>query len=422
MLITASFFALALLAVWQLVLALIAVRAIFGEVIFGSQATRNREPAESWGRALVVLCLRGNDPLLVDALRGLMRQDYGDFYLRIVVDSEEDPAWQAIQASGVQQDKRVRLEVLRDPPSTCGLKNAALMQVLDDLEPDFKFLALTDADVITHPSWLRELIAPLRDSAVGLTTGIRWYHPQCCSLAALTRLVWNAAATTQMIGFQIPWGGSLAISLSSVVPASLQRLWQRGLCEDTMLTSHLESFGYRQVFAPSVIMINREDCRMGDLLRWIKRQLIVARLYHPSWKWTVCHGVASGLIPFAVLTISVWQTACGHHATAGQLAVGLLVYLIVMVVALLFGLMLMQLRLKSLGRDANWLSTTALLRLPLAVALLQFLYPVLLLQAMLAKTVDWRAMTYRIQLDNSVVHDGHHPYQTQATMSPLHSL
>jgi len=417
LLLIASAISLALLAAWQSITALISIRAIFRR-----SPLEGNTPENSWGRAVVVLCLRGNDPLLVDSLRGLMNQDYGDFCLRIIIDSESDPAWKSIRASGVDRDQRSRIELLRDPPQTCGLKNAALLQVLNDLEPGLKFLALADADAITHPSWLRELIAPLRDPSVGLTTGIRWYHPQRCSIAALIRLAWNAAATTQMIGFQIPWGGSLAISFDAVAPESLRQLWRRGLCEDTMLTSHVKSLGRRQVFVPSIIMINREDCRMGDLMRWIKRQLIVARLYHPSWKLTVIHGVANALIPFAILALVVWQAVSGHSAVAWQIATVMLVYQVAMVAVLVLGLILIQHRLRNLGRDANWLSTTALTRLPIAVVLIQFLYPVLLLQAMSAKMVDWRGMTYRIQPGNSVVHDGHRPYSAEPKPASMHSL
>lgn len=412
-----GYIGLAVVAAWQFVTATISIRAIF------SRPDRDVNASDGdWGRTLVVLCLRGNDPSLIDALRGLMSQDYVDYKLRIVVDSFSDPAWRSIEASGVDQWSRSRVEVLRDPPQTCGLKNAALLQVLDDLDEDVKFLALVDADTIAHPSWLRELISPLCDPSVGMTTGIRWYHPERCSMAALTRLTWNAAATTQMIGFQIPWGGSLAISLCAIDPQSLRNLWRRGLCEDTMLTSYLKSTGRQQKFVPSIIMINREDCGMRDLMRWIRRQLIVARLYHPSWTLTVVHGIASALIPLGVLALIAWQIATGQFAIAWQLAIAMLVYQVSMVVVLVFGLIVVQNRLPTSQRDGVWLSTTALIRLPIAVVLIQFLYPVLLLQAAFAGKVDWRAMSYRIQPDGSVVHDGHRPYQTELEAASMHSL
>lgn len=427
MLLIACLCALALMVAWHVFPAFTTALTIFGRSDANCLTIANNQTGENkcvggWGRALVVMCLRGNDPLLTDALRALLNQDYGDFSLRIIVDSEQDPAWHAIEASGVTQDQRVRLEVLNAPPPTCGLKNASLLQVLEDLEPDFKFLALTDADVVTYPGWLRELLSPLRDSAVGLTTGIRWYHPQRPSIPALMRSVWNAAATTQMVGFRIPWGGSLAMSLDLVTSESLRSLWRRGLCEDTMMTRHLIKFGYKQVFVPSIIMVNREDCRMKDLLRWIKRQLIVSRLYHPSWKWTVFHGLTSGLVPLAVFLCFLWQALCGDKGVALRLAAGLSVYLGITIFATIMGFLVMQFRLKTLGREAVWGSFNAWLRLPLVVSLLQVLYPVLLMQATFAKTVDWRGMNYRIQRDRSVLHDGHVPYVSDTNLTSLHSL
>ena len=36
-----------------------------------------------------------------------------------------------------------------------------------------ELLAFIDSDVRPHPAWLRELISPLTDPAIGLTTGLR---------------------------------------------------------------------------------------------------------------------------------------------------------------------------------------------------------------------------------------------------------
>src|SRR4051812_44958773 len=46
----------------------------------------------------VLLPLRGADPSLRDCLRGLLRQDYPRYSVRIIIDSPQDPAWELVRS------------------------------------------------------------------------------------------------------------------------------------------------------------------------------------------------------------------------------------------------------------------------------------------------------------------------------------
>src|SRR5262249_12282119 len=139
-------------------------------------------------RVAVVLPVRGADPSLPACLDGLLRQDYPRYDVRVVVDSPTDPAWAAVRgalAAGHPAD--VRVSVLEERLPTCSLKLSALVQAVGGLDDSYPVVALVDADVVPHAGWLRDLVAPLRDPAVGAATGVRWFAPEGSGWGELVR-------------------------------------------------------------------------------------------------------------------------------------------------------------------------------------------------------------------------------------------
>lgn len=420
MIFAALFFLLLGVAVIQLVMAIGPIRAILAADDRGIPT--GTSDSTSTTRVMVVLCLRGDDPFLTSCLKALSDQEYPNFELRIVVDSEQDPAWDSIVESNVQDFRAVRIDVLRHSPTCCSLKNAALLQAIDDLDDSIDVVALVDADTIPHRTWLKDLVAPLGHSGIELTTGIRWYLPDQPSIGSISRLVWNAAATVQMIGMGIPWGGSLAISRMALTKMEVSKHWGHGLSEDTMLTNLLKRHGLRQRFVPSIIMINREDCSIVELLRWIKRQLVVAKLCHPSWPATVSHAFITAIVPLAGLFGLVGFVCVGNWTAVTWMALSLIGFQAAMYLFLVFGLWLVDRKLWNQRGQHPGLSWSILVRLPFGLILIQWLYPLAMISALRASTVDWRGMHYQIGEDGSICHEGHRPYHPPTNRQDRASL
>src|SRR5580700_9528897 len=112
-----------------------------------------KEPAdadsEDWPRAAVVLSVRGADPSLVECLRRLMQQDYPDYEVHLVIDSEDDPAWEMLRPLlADNRAEHVFVRLLRTKHETCSLKVSALAQAIGTLDESIGVVALIDADVI----------------------------------------------------------------------------------------------------------------------------------------------------------------------------------------------------------------------------------------------------------------------------------
>jgi len=347
--------------------------------------------------AAIVLSLRGRDPFLEQCLSALLQQDYPNYRLHIVVDRPDDPARAVVEQVVQQQETdRVEVQVLTERRETCSLKCSSLVQTVSRLDESVEVVALVDADTAPHPTWLRELVQPLLSDKVGAATGNRWYMPQQASWGALFRYLWNAAAIVQMYWYRIAWGGTLAVKTSVIRELGLLDRWGKALCEDTMLFRELGRQGLKVEFVPSLIMVNREDCRLTDCLWWISRQLLTARLYHPGWPLVALHGIATTLLLVAAAAGAVFAAMVGQDTATAWLAGALIVYETAMILLLVPMEWAVRRILRARGEPTRWLRGKVI-RVALSLPLTQILYPVSLLAAMSARRTTWRKVVYEIR-------------------------
>ncbi|MDY0165514.1 MAG: glycosyltransferase family 2 protein [Thermoguttaceae bacterium] len=359
--------------------------------------TQSGRPSTPVPKAAMILCLRGPDPFLAETLQAAVAQDYADYRLFVVIDHPDDPAWCVVeQTLGAPPPQHVEFVQLSNRRETCSLKCSSLVQVVENLDESFDFVALLDADTVPHRTWLAELAAPLADPLVGAATGNRWYMPGQRSWGALVRYLWNAAAVVQMYCYGIPWGGTLAVKLAELRETDLLDRWAHAFCEDTMLFAALRRRGRRVAFVPTLMMVNRESCSLGGFFRWVRRQLLTARLYHPGWPAVLFHGLittfglgvgAGGLA--VALAMQLWNAAF-------WLASGLLVYGAAMPV--LLGVLERGARavVAPRGEPVDWMHRTTPLWLVAAIPLTQAVYFAALLSAAFTRRVDWRGVVYQV--------------------------
>ena len=188
--------------------------------------------SRNWPRAIVLLPLRGSDPLLLECLRGLCRQDYPNFEIGLILDGPEDEAWGPVHAV-ISEFPQVRIhpQLLTERLETCSLKSSALLQAIRALAPDIEVAAVIDADVMAKPWWLRELVRPLLDDPrIGVVCGLRWFLPDHRNCGSVIRQIWNAAASAQMYALGIPWGGTMAYRVTLLREAGVSATLGRDLC------------------------------------------------------------------------------------------------------------------------------------------------------------------------------------------------
>ena len=374
-------------------------------------------------KTVVCLNLRGLDPFLTTALPALLNQDYPNYDVIIVVDHPDDPVYalaeEVIRASNITN---VKLGVLKNRKETCSLVNSSLIQTIQNNLNDYEVVAMIDADAVPHKTWLRELIAPLRNKNIGAVNGQRWYFPPRANMGDLIRYIWNIAAVLQMVFFKIPWGGSLALRMDVLRKCNVLDYYEKALVQDVPLFDILKKQGYTIEFAPSVLMINRESVTLSSLIPWIQRQLLWAILYHSSWWKVVMHGILVTLVPLLLL-ILIATSALFNQPFIAVLATSSLVgYGVITLCQLLLLEYLVRRIVKKRNECTKWLTPLKLIAFIPAIILTQLLYPKALLFALFSRNIEWRGIHYRIDAPLKVKMLNYEPYKIKEQKTKNNSL
>lgn len=370
-------------------------------------------PDEQLPKTAVLLCLRGADPFLPDCLRSLLNQNYPQYDLKIIIDSEQDPAWQVVSDTLNQLGAtNFQISHLRTIRATCSLKCSSLIQVVSDLDESYKVVALVDADTIVHPNWLRELVSPLTNPSVGATTGNRWYVPTGRYWGSLVRYIWNVSAIVQMFFYGIPWGGTLAIKTEVIRQTGLLEKWGQAFGEDTMIRSVLSQHHLQVKFVPSLIMLNREETDLPGLRYWLQRQLMSSRLYHPFWPAVVADTVLTSVLPHLLIIVMVMAWLSGEGDTAAIAFLWYVIYILALVMLMLLLEMSIQPIIQAQGKPVIELSSQVILKMILGMPFTQWIYAIAMWRSLNMPTVHWRGVTYEVEGAWQIRLREYRPYQT----------
>ncbi|MBW4612661.1 MAG: glycosyltransferase family 2 protein [Desmonostoc vinosum HA7617-LM4] len=369
-------------------------------------------PDEQLPKTAVILCLRGADPFLGNCLRSLIKQNYPHYDLKLIVDSQEDPAWQiAVDTVLEQGATNVQISRLRIIRKNCSLKCSSLIQAVSELDNSYQVVALVDADTVTHPNWLRELVTPLTHPKIGATTGNRWYLPTGRYWGSLVRYIWNVSAVVQMYLYGIPWGGTLAIKTEVLHQTGLLEKWGQAYGEDTMIRSVLAQHGMQVRFVPSLIMLNREECDLPSLRYWLQRQLLSSRLYHPWWWFVVGDAILTILTPTLVTALFFLAFLSGEWYAAALCLTCFVSYMTGLVLLMLFLEQGVQRVIRSHGEPTAKLSVATVVKMLIATLLTQWVYGLAMISSFRMPTVTWRGVTYRVRGPWNIRLLEYRPYQ-----------
>jgi ceramide glucosyltransferase len=229
---------------------------------------------------------RGVDRHFERYARTLLSQDYPRYAVLFVVESAADPAWGELNRILADTPDVPASLIIAGTAEGCSQKIHNLLVGIAHVVPETGVLAFVDSDVQVHPHWLRALVMPLDDAAVGASSGYRWYVPGSGSVAGSLRSAWNAATLGLMTHprYGFAWGGSSAIRREVFEKLRIPEAWARGLSDDLLLTQAVRAAGLRIAFVADDLVPTFEPCTWQQLIEWTNRQVTIGRIYVPhSW-------------------------------------------------------------------------------------------------------------------------------------------
>ena len=356
---------------------------------------------EDLPRVAVIMALRGADPFLAESLSCVLAQDYPDYDVHFVVDSETDPARdvveRAIRDCGANH---AHVQVYRDERS-CGpvnSTNSKIVQAARELDESYEVWVMADADLMAPPDWLRQLVGPLvNDARLGATFGNRWFIPSEGQWGSLVRYVWNAAAVVGMHFLSIPWGGCFALRASAARHGNLVERWSRIIAFDAASPRDLRQQGLELRFVPTLMMLNREECSLPFAQNFVRRQLTWTRLYHGRWAGVVFQAVTTVACVVGSFGLLAGSVLLGDSLTSLLALAGFFVFLLSRLVYL--GLLELAVRkvVRRRGERLRWLTAGHVAKLIPVIFLAHFVQVIAVLLGTFVRRVKWRGLVLEVK-------------------------
>lgn len=242
------------------------------------QATKPR-------RAAWVISVKGDSENFDPFLDFVLGQDYPDYRVIFVTESEQDPATPRIRQRLAESPKG-RL-IIAGEASASGQKVHNLLAALATLEPEDQILAFADADLMGRSDWLSCLALPLNQGRADFTTGYRWFVPQGPSLP--NRIVAQIGAGIEpWIGpnwRMCLWGGSMAMTREMHDELHLSDELKGCINDDVRISQIAKRAGKKMSYVRSVAALSPVDFNWRSLFEFGRRQYFQLRIYQNFLWW-----------------------------------------------------------------------------------------------------------------------------------------
>lgn len=261
----------AVFAVW------IGIKSLLGGVRYAAYVREqtSRPLPEFFPFVSVIAPTRGFEQGFVDNVRPLLQQNYPRYEIQFVFDDPQDPSLPLVKDLGARV-------VIAGPAVDTGQKVHNLIVASQQIDPRTDVLVFVDTDARPDSDWLRKLVAPLADEAIGASTGYRWFIPERGGLASRLRGVWNASVASALgadTTKNFCWGGSTAIRRSTFAELRVADHWRGTVSDDFTITRVLKEAKRPVHFTPHCLVPSVGDCDWRELLEFTTRQIKITRVY-----------------------------------------------------------------------------------------------------------------------------------------------
>ena len=272
-------------------------------------------PGDYLPKVSLILPCKGLDPDFATNIRKLLLQDYIDpatgkpnFEVIFAVGSTQDPAYAPLLEQCRQMTEVHSQVVVATPNAGRAHKVNNQLAALEKISDTSEVFVFVDSDVIARADFLRYLVAQLKNSEIGATTGYRFYIPFKGDWPSLIRSLWNRVTAWEMANPEsaFAWGGAMACTRATFERAKVKESWERSADDDLALTTAIKKLGLRIHFVPQCLVASHGDATFKEIIEWTNRQLILTKIYYPDlWRRAIARAVVLTVWLLAVLASTV---------------------------------------------------------------------------------------------------------------------
>jgi ceramide glucosyltransferase len=275
-----AYFLLAIALLGTLTSTIFLVLTILGFIRFRSETRKIRQSLAHANYPPVSLLkpVHGMEAQLRENIESFFRQDYPRYEILFAADEADDAALDVIREVSARYPN-VSCQILvtgkppwPNPPAYCFYRMTELAA--------YEIMVTSDSDVEVAPNYLREVVAPLLDSKVGMVTCLYRGKNAAGFWSGLTAIGMSVEMTAGVLvanlleGMKFGLGPTIAVKKEAVNRIGGYQVLGDYFANDFMIGNLIEKAGYRVVLSHHVInhVVNQKNFgKMWDnQIRWAK--------------------------------------------------------------------------------------------------------------------------------------------------------
>jgi cellulose synthase/poly-beta-1,6-N-acetylglucosamine synthase-like glycosyltransferase len=233
--------------------------------------------------AIIVPC-KGTNKNLRSNLERFFSLDYPDYTVTFVTESAQDTAVPVIKET--IQGRPNGSFVIAGLSSLCAQKNHNLLACIAParLQGAWAYV-FADSDIGPGRAWLREIIRPLTNPHIVVTSGFRWLNAKKGGVAEWTHMYANifiyiVFSCAFFLGGVGLWGGSMAIRREDFEKLKVAQKWSAAVVDDLSLSQIVHKKRLKGIIVSSCIAHTDEVfSSVSAGVAWFKRQIMFLKVY-----------------------------------------------------------------------------------------------------------------------------------------------
>jgi len=239
----------------------------------------------------LILPVKGIDEDTRHNLTALLALPYPRLRFLFSVESENDPVLSLLQQITRDGPGNKAEIVIAGHATTRGQKIHNQLAAVDLTTSADDILIFMDADAHPSNALIPALVAPLKESNVGATTGYRLYVPDNSSLATTQLCIINSAigALLGPASRNHAWGGAMAITRKNFFDLGVHDAWQNALSDDYVLSHQVRRVHKKVIqFSHASFLPSSAAFSWKSFFEFAPRQYKITRVCEPGiWAITL---------------------------------------------------------------------------------------------------------------------------------------
>lgn len=350
---------------------------VFYKKIRMKRYTKGYSPSVS----IFVPC-KGINLYFEENINSILNIKYSKYRIFFIVESKDDPAYPVLE-NMISKNKYCSLVVAGKPEFT-GQKNHNLIKGIEASgEKDDVYLFL-DSDISISEDWITNLVLPLSDKNVTVSTGFKLHYLNKRTLGErihsfMAILQWSML---NFIPFNGVWGGSMAILRSNFDELQIRKHWSTTVSDDMVMERELLKNKKKSVYVPECTAFSHDGIlSVRESIKWFGRQTGWMKYYlHGLWLSALLFFIYMGLVICSLPLFAVLQIII-HSPTS-------LTFLLISCITCFFMLLCITIIARNIDLNHNMLSLLVLSPAYILASILGYV------SAVFTRKVTWSGITY----------------------------